>query len=71
MTQETTRNGQNNISGSTLFLAFELGTSDWKLAFSIGLGQKPRKRTMDAGNLERLQSEIAAAKKRFRSPVAP
>ena len=66
MTQETTRNGQNNISGSILFLAFELGTSDWKLAFSIGLGQKPRKRTMDAGNLERLQSEIAAAKKRFR-----
>src|SRR5881396_3241987 len=52
MTQETTRNAQNNISASTLFLAFELG-------------QKPRKRTIEAGNLERLQSEIAAAKKRF------
>ncbi|PYU94711.1 MAG: IS110 family transposase [Acidobacteria bacterium] len=65
MTQETTRNAQNNISASTLFLAFELGTSEWKLGFSIGLGQKPRKRTIEAGNLERLQSEIAAAKKRF------
>src|SRR5216117_2686327 len=65
MTQETTRNAQNNISASTLFLAFELGTSEWKLGFSIGLGQKPRKRTIEAGNLERLQSEIAAAKRRF------
>jgi transposase len=64
MTQETTRNGQNSISASTLFLAFELGT-DWKLAFSIGLGQKPRRRSVDAGNVEQLQSEIAAAKKRF------
>src|SRR5437667_416352 len=62
MTQETTRSGQNNISGSTLFLAFELGTSEWKLAFSIGLGRKPRKRRRDAGSRGRLAAEVAAAK---------
>jgi transposase len=49
-----------------LYLAFELGNAQWKLGFTIGLGQQPRRRTIPAGNLPRLQQEIAAAKKRFR-----
>jgi transposase len=48
-----------------LYLAFELGDKDWKLAFTIGLGQKPRLRSMPARDLPRLQEEIAKAKNRF------
>jgi transposase len=48
-----------------LYLAFELGDTDWKLAFTIGLGQKPRLRSMPARDLARLQEEIAKAKQRF------
>jgi hypothetical protein len=48
-----------------LFLAFELGATKWELAFSTGFGQKPRRRTIEAGETKVLRSEIAAAKKRF------
>lgn len=49
-----------------LYLAFELSNKKWKLGFSIGLGQKVRIRTMDAGNLAALKSEIGLARKRFK-----
>lgn len=52
-----------------LYLAFELGETQWKLAFTIGVGQKPRLRSMPARDLPRLQEEIAKAKKRFQLPV--
>ncbi len=55
-------------SGNTLYLAFELGEIEWKLGFTIGLGQNPRRRTIKAGDLERLQGEIGLAKKRFGLP---
>src|ERR1700731_522069 len=48
-----------------LYLAFELGEAEWKLAFTIGIGQKPRLRCVPARDLPRLQEEIAKAKKRF------
>jgi transposase len=48
-----------------LYLAFELGSKTWKLAFTVGFGQKPRIRTIPAANLKRLDEEILAAKKRF------
>jgi transposase len=55
----------------TLYLAFELGQQKWVLGFTIGLGQKPRKRTVAAGDLIALEQEIAVAKKRFGlSPTA-
>src|SRR5580704_6928241 len=52
-----------------LYVAFELGDKDWKLAFTIGLGQKPRLRSMRARELPLLQAEIAKAKKRFGLPT--
>ncbi len=55
-------------SASVLYLAFELSSKSWKLGFSIGFGQKPRIRTMKAGDLSSLKKEIEAAKKRFRLP---
>jgi transposase len=55
-------------SGSILYLAFELGNTEWKLGFTIGLGQSPRRRTIRAGDLEALEREVGLAKKRFGLP---
>ena len=48
-----------------LYLAFEMGNSQWKLGFTIGLGQAPRRRTIAAGDLAQLREEIVQAKRRF------
>ncbi len=48
-----------------LAMSLELGASEWKMAFSPGLGQPPRHRRVEAGDLEELKKEIAAAKARF------
>jgi transposase len=50
----------------TLYLAFELGNSDWKLGFSPGLGQAARQRKVQAGDLVGLTAEIRRAKERFK-----
>src|ERR1700745_1047138 len=64
-----TRNPKFSTDSNRLYLAFELGETAWKLAFSIGMGQKPRLRSMPARDLARLQEEIAKAKKRFGLPT--
>jgi transposase len=51
-----------------LHLAFELGWSQWKLAFTIGHGQPARLRTVAARDLARLVQEVAKAKRRFDLP---
>src|SRR5262249_54886707 len=51
-----------------LYLAFELGRSSWKLAFTIGASQKPRLRSLAAGSLVGLAFEIKTAKERFGLP---
>jgi transposase len=51
-----------------LYVALELGWNTWKLAFTIGAGQKPRIRTIKARALEVLLAEIQAAKARFGLP---
>ena len=63
---ETTQTQYSTFS--TLYLAFELSNKKWKLGFTIGLGQKPRERNIDAGDLLALQEEIRLAKKRFHLP---
>src|SRR5438128_5940863 len=57
--------GNVRTPGGVLHLAFELGWTHWKLAFTIGYGQKPRQRTIAARDLAALDQEIAKAKKRF------
>lgn len=56
-------------SAAELYLSFELSAAKWKIAFTVGLGQRARLRTIEARDLERLQSEIEAAKKRFGLPA--
>jgi len=51
-----------------LYLAFDLGDACWTLAFTTGLAQPPRKVQIIAGSMERLEGEIARAKRRFGLP---
>lgn len=51
-----------------LYLSLELSAAKWKMGFTVGLGQQPRVRTIDARDFGALQREIGAAKKRFRLP---
>jgi len=51
-----------------LYLAFELGNKRWKLGFTVGFGQKPRQRTIVAGDLTSVKEEIDRAKRCFGLP---
>jgi transposase len=62
--EEATRGTQYTTERS-LYLAFELSAAKWKLGFSTGLGQHPRRRTVDAGDLLALRQEVETAKRRF------
>lgn len=56
-------------SNQVMFLAFELSAKKWKVGTTIGIGQKPRERSIDAGDLDRLLDEIDEAKARFGLPA--
>ena len=52
---ETTRSTECRVSGATLMLAFELGSTTWVLGFTTAPAQRPRVRTMAAGDLPGLE----------------
>ena len=58
----------NTTAAPVLYLALELSWNAWKLAFTTGLGQKARLRTIPARNTDLLLAEIAKAKARFGLP---
>ena len=64
----TTRTVECNAD-ATLWLAFELGSTKWTLGFTTGAAQRPRLRTISAGDMPSLAREIAAAKVRFGLPA--
>jgi transposase len=53
-----------------LYLAFELGWNSWKLAFTVGAGQKPRLRSIAARHTGTVLREIRDARRRFGLPEA-
>ncbi len=65
-TTHTTNSTVPNVP--VLYLALELSSGTWKLAFTVGLGQKPRLKTVTARSTVGLIFEIKAAKKRFGLP---
>jgi transposase len=65
MTTAATEKGMNSTTGGILHLSFELGRKKWKLGFTIGLGQKARKKTVAGGDTAAVLYEITAAKRRF------
>jgi transposase len=65
MHQLTAHKRQYSRNRGDLYLAFELGSKEWKLGFSVGFGQRPRERTILAGDLCGVKREIERAKRRF------
>ena len=68
MDQLTAHKKEYTRNRCDLYLAFELGSKEWKLDFSIGYCQKPRERTVLAGDLAGVKREIEQAKGRFGLP---
>lgn len=54
--------------GSTLYVAFELGNTEWKLAMTPSMAQPPLVRTMPARALAQLDAELTRAKQHFGVP---
>ena len=54
---------------STLYVAFELGNTEWKLAMTTRIEQPPLVRTIAARVLTTLEAEIARAKAHFGLPA--
>ena len=52
-----------------LMLAFELGSTKWVLGFTTAPAQRPRVRTITAGDLPGLTTEILLTKAQFRLPL--
>src|SRR5438128_12081558 len=65
MTRATRTAEYTGATTLCLYLAFELGSNEWKLGFATEPGARPRVRTMPARDLARLTREIADAKQWF------
>jgi transposase len=65
---QTTRREEFTSKEGVLHLAFDLGWSEWKLAFGTTPGQRPRLRTVAARDLDGLLREVERAKERFGLP---
>lgn len=55
-------------NSAILYLALEVSQTGWTLAFTVGLGQEPRRRTIPARDVIALEREIGLARKRFGLP---
>lgn len=64
-----TRKVEGSGTGAVLYMALELSDTRWVVAFTVGLGQKPRRRAVEAGDLVGLAREVEAAKRRFELPA--
>jgi transposase len=67
-TRAKTRLSPETTRTPTLFVAFELGVSTWRLGFTTGVAQRPRERQVPAGAVHTVLAEIDRAKQRFDLP---
>lgn len=68
----TARTEESSAPTTTLYLAFELGSTKWMLGFTTSPAQRPRLRAIAARDLNALGREVVAAKERFRlAPTTP
>ena len=56
-----TRTLPGSVSEPTLYVAFELGKKDWKLAMTSGFGIEPWLRTVASGDLGAVERALARA----------
>ena len=69
MSETTRSNDQGDaMDATTLVMALELSSAQWKVAFTTGVAQRPRRRTVRREQWGHFASEIAAAKARFHLP---
>jgi transposase len=61
----TARREEGRGSGLVVHLAFELGATEWKLGFTAGLSRSPWERVVRAGDVEAVEREVGAAKRRL------
>jgi transposase len=54
-----------SVNESVLYVAFELGKKQWKLAMTSGFGVAPMVRTVTGGAWEAVERALAAARQRF------
>ncbi len=66
---ETTRVAECTAPVATLYLAFELGSTQWTLGFTTSCAQRPRLRRIAAGDVAALQKELLTAKARLGVPL--
>jgi transposase len=64
----TTRTTECNPATPMLYLAFELGSTKWTLGCTHAPAQRPRVRTIAAGDLRALEQEVLNAKARWGLP---
>ena len=60
-----TRTLPGSVSEPTLYVAFELGKKDWKLAMTSGFGVAPWLRTVTSGDLGAVARLVTAGRTRF------
>ena len=54
-----------SVSDPTLYVAFELGKKDWKLAMTSGFGMQPWLRTVPSGDWRAVQGALTQGRARF------
>jgi transposase len=59
-----------SVNEPTLFVAFELGKKDWKLAMTSGFGVEPWLRTVASGDLGAVERVLRDGRRRFKLPVS-
>ncbi|MCJ7532128.1 MAG: hypothetical protein MUO64_14010 [Anaerolineales bacterium] len=67
-----TKTVQSTLQGpisQQLYLAFELSQKQWKLGFTIGVGQRPRMRTIQVRDLPVVGCVADAPKFSCRCPI--
>jgi transposase len=58
-----------SVNEPTLYVAFELGKKDWKLAMTSGFGVDPWLRTVASGDLRGVEAAVRQGRRRFQLPA--
>jgi transposase len=69
VTAHRSESSPQSLPSPVLHMSIELAEKRWKLAFTPGLGQRPRGRTVPARDLDAVMRECRDALARFRLPV--
>jgi transposase len=66
----TTRSEFGSVNDATLYVAFELGKKEWKLAMTSGFGVRPWLQTVASGDLRGVERALARGRQRFGLPLS-